>query len=61
MLAFARDPALQFVKASAVKVFGKLKKVPQGAIVHFQDNDPADGPIARYTNLTKGSLDQLTA
>jgi len=61
MLAFARDPTLQVVKASAVKVFGKLKKVPQGAIVHFHDNDPADGPIARYTNLTKGSLDQLTA
>src|SRR6516225_11891 len=48
MLAFARDPALQVVKASAVKVFGKLEKAPPGAIV-------------RYTNLTKGSLDQLTA
>ena len=61
MLAFARNPALQVFKASAVKVFGKLKKVPRGAIVHFEGNDPADGPIARYTNLTKGNLDQLTA
>ena len=57
MLAFARNPTLQVVKASAVKVFGKLKKVPRGAIVHFEGNDPADGPIARYTSLTEGSLD----
>ena len=57
----APDPMLQVVRASAVKVFGKLEKVPQGAIAHFEDNDPEDGPIVRYTNLTKGSLDQLTA
>jgi hypothetical protein len=52
--AFARDPTLQVVEASAVKEFGKLREPPRDAIVHFQDNDPQDGPILRYTVTTHG-------
>ena len=53
--AFARDPTLQVVEASAVKEFGKPFEVPGDAIVHFQDHDPKDGPILRYTVVTHGS------
>ncbi|MGE5162705.1 MAG: DUF3182 family protein [Sphingobacteriales bacterium] len=48
-VALARDPTLQVVEASAVKEFGRLRKAPLGAIVHFQGDDPQDGPILRYT------------
>src|SRR5262249_17392497 len=48
-VAFARDPTLQVVEASAVKEFGKLARAPRDAIVHFCDDDPKDGPILRYT------------
>src|SRR5262245_47738800 len=54
-VAFARDPTLQVVEASTVKEFGKPRDVPTDAIVHFQDDDPKDGPILRYTVVTHGS------
>lgn len=53
-VAFARDPTLQIVEASAVKEFGKLVEAPLDAIVHFHGDDPKDGPILRYTVVTLG-------
>jgi Protein of unknown function (DUF3182) len=53
-VAFARDPALQVVDASAVKEFGKRVEAPLDAIVHFHCDDPRDGPILRYTVVTHG-------
>jgi hypothetical protein len=49
LAAFVQNPGLQVVEASAVKVFGKGRHVPRGAIAHFRGDDPEDGPIVRYT------------
>jgi hypothetical protein len=54
-VAFARDPTLQVVEASAVKEFGKRVEAPLDATVHFHGDDPEDGPILRYTVVTLGS------
>ena len=51
--AFAQDPALQVVEATSVKRFGRPRKPPAGALVHFQGNDPEEGPLVRYTVLTR--------
>jgi hypothetical protein len=51
MLAFAADPTLQVFEVSAVKEFGRASKPPTGAIIHFQGDDPEDGPILRYTTI----------
>ena len=48
---FARDPALQVVEASAVKEFGKAREAPHGSVIHFQGDDPEDGPLLRYTTV----------
>lgn len=50
---FALDPALQVVEASAVKEFGRGRKVPRGSVIHFQGDDPEDGPILRYTTVMR--------
>lgn len=49
LTAFARNPALQIVEASAVKEFGRGREAPRGSAIHFQGEDPEDGPILRYT------------
>jgi Protein of unknown function (DUF3182) len=43
--AFRRDPALQIVDASVVKQFGTSCETPPDAVVHYQGDDPEDGPI----------------
>jgi Protein of unknown function (DUF3182) len=53
LAAFVQSPGLQVVEASAVKEFGKGRNVPRGAIVHFRGDDPEDGPIVRYTVMTR--------
>ncbi len=50
---FVQSPGLQVVEASAVKEFGKGRDAPRGAIVHFRGDDPEDGPIVRYTVMTR--------
>jgi hypothetical protein len=50
---FRSDPALQVVEASALKEFGKDREAPKGAVVHFQGDDPEDGPLTRYTVVTR--------
>jgi hypothetical protein len=39
------DSTLQVVEASSVKKFGKPHKIPPSAVVHFQGDDPQDGPL----------------
>jgi hypothetical protein len=53
LMALAQDSALQVVEATSVKHFGKPRKPPPGAAVHFCGNDPDDGPIMRYTVITR--------
>lgn len=53
LTAFARDPALQVVEASAVKEFGKGREAPRDSVIHFQGDDPEDGPLLRYTVVTR--------
>ena len=51
--AFEQDSALQVVEASSVKQFGKPSKIPPGSIVHFEGDDPEEGPLLRYTVITR--------
>src|SRR5262245_47495754 len=53
LAAFVQSPGLQVVEASAIKEFGKGRDAPRGAIVHFRGDDPEDGPIVRYTLMTR--------
>lgn len=53
LTAFTQDPAVQVVEAAAVKHYGKARKIPPGAIVHFEGDDPEDGPLLRYTVMTR--------
>jgi hypothetical protein len=50
---FAQDPTLQVVEASAVKLFGSGHEAPRNALVHYRGDDPDDGPITRYTIVTR--------
>jgi hypothetical protein len=49
LAAFARDPSLEIVGASHVEEYGKDRRAPADAIVDFQGDDPAWGPLLRYT------------
>jgi hypothetical protein len=44
-LAFVADPTLQVFEASAIKEFGNVRKPPGSAIIHFEADDPKEGPI----------------
>jgi len=54
---FMQDPQLQGVEVSAVKHFGAAHEPPRDAVVHFQDEDPREGPLTRYT-MVKRTLRQ---
>jgi Protein of unknown function (DUF3182) len=49
LAAFARDPSLKVIGASHVEEFGRGRRAPADAIVDFQGDDPAWGPLLRYT------------
>jgi hypothetical protein len=51
--AFLREPALRIVEVSTMKMFGDRVEPPRSAVVHFCGNDPRDGPILRYTVVTR--------
>jgi hypothetical protein len=51
--ALAQDSALEVVEVSSVKQFGKPSKIPPSAIVHFEGDDPEEGPLLRYTVITR--------
>lgn len=53
LIAFAQDPALQVFEASTVKEFGRARKAPRYSTIHFEGDDPEDGPILRYTVVTR--------
>ena len=53
LAAFMHDPALRVVEVSAVKEFGRDHEAPRDAVVHFCGDDPQDGPILRYTVVTR--------
>jgi hypothetical protein len=53
LMAFAEDPTLQVVEATSAKQFGRRTTIPPGAAIHFHDDDPEDGPILRYTVVTR--------
>jgi hypothetical protein len=49
LAAFARAPSLDVVRASHVEEFGTGRRAPADAIIDFQGDDPAWGPLLRYT------------
>jgi len=53
LAAFAQDPALQVVEATSAKQFGRRTTIPRGAVIHFHGDDPEDGPLLRYTVVTR--------
>ncbi len=53
LTAFAHDPSLHVFEASTVKDFGKAREAPRHALIHFEGDDPEDGPILRYTIVTR--------
>lgn len=50
---FMQDPRIQVIEARAVKHFGAGHEPPCRAVVHFRGDDPRDGPILRYTVVTR--------
>src|SRR5437762_4294322 len=55
LAAFAQNPALQIVEASAVEKFGRDHAAPADAIIHFAGEDPQLGPLLRYTVVKRKS------
>ena len=53
LMAFAQDSTLQVVEATSAKRFGRRITIPPGAVIHFHDDDPEDGPLLRYTVVTR--------
>ena len=53
LMAFAQDSTLHVVEATSVKQFGRQTAIPPGAVIHFHDEDPEDGPLLRYTAVTR--------
>jgi len=49
----AQDSALNVVEATSVKRFGSLRKPPPGAVIHFEGDDPEEGPLLRYTMVKR--------
>jgi len=49
----AQDSALDVVEAASVKRFGSLRKPPPGAVIHFEGDDPEEGPLLRYTMVKR--------
>ncbi|MBP7565238.1 MAG: DUF3182 family protein [Burkholderiaceae bacterium] len=46
--AFRSDPQRELVTAACVEVHGPCE-LPAGAVVYFQGDDPATGPLTKYT------------
>jgi hypothetical protein len=53
LMAFTQDTSLQVVEATSVKQFGRRTTIPAGAVIHFHGDDPQDGPLLRYTLVTR--------
>jgi hypothetical protein len=46
---FRENPGQDIVHASTVERYGRDVRVPRGAVVHYQGDDPYVGPITCYT------------
>jgi hypothetical protein len=53
LMAFTQDTSLEVVEATSVKQFGRRTTIPAGAVIHFHGDDPEDGPLLRYTIVTR--------
>lgn len=53
LTAFAQDPDVRIVEASAVKACGPGLVAPERATVHFHGEDTEAGPLIRYTMITR--------
>jgi hypothetical protein len=53
LTAFVQDPSLDVFEASTVKDFGRAREAPRHALIHFAGDDPEEGPILRYTIVTR--------
>jgi hypothetical protein len=53
LVAFTQDSRLRVVEATSVKQFGRQTRIPAGAVIHFHGDDPEDGPLLRYTVVTR--------
>jgi hypothetical protein len=53
LAAFAEDLSLHVFEASTVKDFGRTRAAPRRALIHFEGDDPEEGPILRYTMVTR--------
>jgi hypothetical protein len=53
LMAFAQDSTLQVIETTSAKQFGRRTTIPAGAVVHFHGDDPDDGPLLRYTVVTR--------
>ena len=53
LAAFAEDPSLHVFEVSTVKDFGRTRAAPRHALIHFEGDDPEEGPILRYTMVAR--------
>jgi hypothetical protein len=53
LIAFANNPHLQVVETASVKEYGKPRKIPVGAAIHFHGDDPEEGLLIRYTTAIR--------
>jgi hypothetical protein len=53
LTAFANDPGLRVAETASVKEYGKPRKIPVGAAIHFHGDDPEEGPLIRYTTAAR--------
>ena len=51
--AFRGDRSLRAVRAECSERYGRAVQVPDGAIVHFQDDDPEVGFITKYATVER--------
>jgi hypothetical protein len=49
--AFMADPALQSIGASTTELHGDAGELPDDAVVYFQGDDEAVGPLVKYARL----------
>ena len=53
LTAFAEDSRWQAIETASVKHYGKPSNIPLHAAIHFQGDDPEEGPLLRYTTAVR--------
>ncbi len=49
--AFAAEPRLKAVRAACIEAYGKSPVIPADALIYFQGDDPAVGPLTKYARV----------